>query len=145
MENGRSGDGLTVRQAAEATGLGEHTLRYYERVGLLDPVGRAANGHRRYGAEDLAWIEFLNRLRATGMPIRMMRRYADLRRAGDSTVAERRAMLEAHGRAVRERLESLERNLAVIEKKVRNYEEMEARDGANPGTDAPGARNGEAG
>lgn len=123
-------EGLTVRQAAEATGLGEHTLRYYERVGLLDPVGRASSGHRRYSAEDLSWIEFLSRLRATGMPIRLMRRYADLRRQGDATLAERRALLEEHGRAVRERLEDLGRNLAVIEAKIRTYEEMEARDGA---------------
>jgi len=126
---------LTVREAAEATGLGEHTLRYYERIGLLDPVGRASNGHRRYAAEDLAWIEFLNRLRATGMPIRAMRRYADLRRAGPATAPERREMLEAHGRAVRARMEELGRNLVVIEAKVRAYEEMEAGGGEATTTD----------
>jgi DNA-binding transcriptional MerR regulator len=108
-------------------------------------VGRASNGHRRYGAEDLAWIEFLTRLRATGMPIRSMRRYADLRRAGPATVSERREMLEAHGRAIRKRLDDLGRNLAVIETKVATYKEMEARDGEARATDALRARRGQAG
>jgi DNA-binding transcriptional MerR regulator len=135
--------GLTVRRAAEASGLSAHTLRYYERVGLLDPVGRAPNGHRRYTADDLAWISFLDRLRSTGMPIRMMLRYADLRREGPSTFAERRALLEAHGRTVRGRIKELERNLAVIEEKVALYKEMEA-EGDPAGEDAVRGGPGEA-
>jgi DNA-binding transcriptional MerR regulator len=131
----RAREGLTVRRVSELTGLSEHTLRYYERIGLLDAVGRAANGHRRYTADDVAWIEFLTRLRATGMPIRMMRRYADLRRAGASTTEERRALLEMHRKEVGERLEDLGRNLAVIEEKIEMYKEMEQRDDTTSGTD----------
>ncbi len=59
---------LTIEQVAECTGLSAHTLRYYEQIGLLDHVGRATSGHRCYAAKDLAWLEFLTRLRATGMP-----------------------------------------------------------------------------
>ncbi|MEM8535189.1 MAG: MerR family transcriptional regulator, partial [Chloroflexota bacterium] len=70
---------LTIQQVAAATGLSSYTLRYYERIGLLDPVGRATSGHRRYTTHDIEWIAFLNRLRAIGMPIRQMQEYAELR------------------------------------------------------------------
>ena len=72
--------GLTIAEAAERTGLTTHTLRYYERDGLmLGAVDRSASGHRRYTERDLAWIEMITRLRSTGMPIREVR---TLRRPG---------------------------------------------------------------
>ena len=72
---------LTISDAARASGVSAHTLRYYERAGLLDPIDRAAGGHRRYAEEDLVRIQFLSKLRSTGMPIRQIRAYADLMRA----------------------------------------------------------------
>jgi DNA-binding transcriptional MerR regulator len=71
-------DELTIAEAAERTGLTRHTLRYYERDGLMLGVGRAGSGHRRYSERDLGWIELITKLRATGMPIREVRRYAEL-------------------------------------------------------------------
>ena len=71
---------LTIQQVATLTGLSVHTLRYYERNGLLEPVNRATNGHRRYRTEDITRIEFLTRLRTTGMPIRQMQQFARLYR-----------------------------------------------------------------
>jgi len=61
-------DELTISEAAERTGLTRHTLRYYERDGLMLGVGRAGSGHRRYSERDLGWIELITKLRATGMP-----------------------------------------------------------------------------
>lgn len=110
--------GITIQQVTERTGLSAHTLRYYERAGLLDPVGRAESGHRRYMAADLAWLDLLTRLRATGMSIRQMREFAVLRRRGPETIRERRLLLEAHGRAVRDRIRALEQNLARIDDKI---------------------------
>jgi len=75
-------DELTISEVAERTGLTRHTLRYYERDGLMLGVGRAGSGHRRYSERDLGWIELITKLRATGMPIREVRRYAELVRAG---------------------------------------------------------------
>ena len=121
---------FTVKEAATLTGLSAHTLRYYEREGLLDPVGRAESGHRRYSERDISWIEFLRRLRATGMPIRKMKRFADFRREGDPTIPARRALLEEHGTEVRQRVAELERDLAAIDEKVELYAEMEARNDA---------------
>lgn len=128
-------EGLTVREAAALTGLSAHTLRYYEREGLLDPIDRAHSGHRRYSEGDVAWIEFLGRLRATGMPIRKMKRFADLRREGEPTVPARRMLLEEHRTAVRQHVAELDRGLTAIDEKVGLYEEMEARNDAATGPD----------
>src|SRR5918996_4094025 len=104
---------LTISDAARASGVSAHTLRYYERAGLLDPVDRSASGHRRYAEEDLVRIGFLTKLRSTGMPIRQIREYAELMRAGEETHEGRLALLEAHRAAVRERLAETERNLEL--------------------------------
>ncbi len=109
---------LTIQEVAARTGLSVHALRYYERVGLLDAVGRATSGHRRYTADDLNWIAFLMHLRATGMSIRQMLAFANLRRQGDSTIPERLALLEAHQQQVRGQIRKLESHLAVIEEKM---------------------------
>lgn len=113
---------LTIAEAAAATGLTPHTLRYYERDGLLlDVVERASSGHRRYTERDLGWIHLLTRLRATGMPIREIREYADLVRQGEGTEPERMALLQAHRDAVRAQLAEVQEHLAAIEMKIDVY------------------------
>ena len=114
---------LTISDAARATGVSAHTLRYYERAGLLDPVDRAASGHRRYAEEDIARIQFLTKLRSTGMPIRQIRKYAELMRAGDDTHEARLALLESHREAVRAHLDETARNLELIDYKIGYYRE----------------------
>lgn len=113
---------LTIAEAAAATGLSPHTLRYYERDGLLlDAVERASSGHRRYTERDLGWLHLLTRLRATGMPIREIREYADLVRRGDGTEPQRLALLQAHRDAVRAQLAEAAEHLAAIEMKIDLY------------------------
>jgi DNA-binding transcriptional MerR regulator len=112
---------MTISEAAQASGLTAHTLRYYERAGLLDPVDRGASGHRRYDEADLARIAFLSRLRSTGMPIRQVREYAQLLRAGPGNEAERLALLEAHRDTVRARMAEMERHLELIDYKIDVY------------------------
>jgi DNA-binding transcriptional MerR regulator len=118
-----AGRDLSIAEAAEISGLSAHTLRYYERAGLLEPVGRNGSGHRRYRAADLERITFLARLRATGMPIREVRRYAELMQAGEATNGERLALLEAHRSSVLAGLETTARNLELIEWKITFYKE----------------------
>ena len=115
--------GLTIAEAARATGLSTHTLRYYERVGLIDGVDRAGSGHRRYDDQDLAWIETLQRLRATGMPIQRIRRYAQMVRDGEGNERDRLALLQEHRVAVKARLAEVNAHLAFIERKIARYEE----------------------
>jgi DNA-binding transcriptional MerR regulator len=118
---------LSIAEASEASGLSVHTLRYYERTGLLEPVSRNGSGHRRYRATDLERITFLTRLRATGMPIREVRRYAELMKAGEATNEERLALLEAHRIKVLAGLETTARNLELVEWKIRFYRERLGR------------------
>ena len=115
---------LTIADAAKASGLSAHALRYYERAGLLDPIDRNESGHRRYREKDLGLIRFLTKLRATGMPIREVRRYAEMLRRGEDSNAERLALLEAHRETVLARLEETARNLALIEGKINLYREQ---------------------
>ena len=114
---------LSIAEAAGISGLSAHTLRYYERAGLLEPVGRNASGHRRYREPDLERIAFLARLRATGMPIRDVRRYAGLMQVGEATNAARLARLEKHRDAVLAGLASTAKNLELIEWKINFYKE----------------------
>jgi DNA-binding transcriptional MerR regulator len=114
---------LTISDAARASGVSAHTLRYYERAGLLDPIDRGTSGHRRYAEEDLVRIQFLTKLRSTGMPIRQIRAYADLMRGGDETHEARLALLQEHREAVRASLAETERNLELIDRKIGFYRE----------------------
>lgn len=123
MASTTSSETLTIADVARSTGVSAHTLRYYERVGLIDPVDRAKSGHRRYSERDVAWVEVLTRLRATGMPIRRMQEYAALVRAGSGNEAERLALLEAHRDAVRGRLAEVARHLEFVEFKISIYRE----------------------
>ncbi len=118
---------LSIAEAAQASGLSAHTLRYYERTGLLEPVSRNGSGHRRYRAADLERISFLTKLRATGMPIREVRRYAELMKAGEATNAKRLALLEAHRDNVLAGLEATARNLELVEWKISVYKERLGR------------------
>ncbi|GAB4143360.1 MAG: hypothetical protein Fur0046_20400 [Cyanobacteria bacterium J069] len=119
---------LTIQQVAEATSLSVHTLRYYERCNLIAPIGRSPSGHRRYSSNDIRWIEFLTKLRLTGMPIRQMQQYALLvRQAPDTSFHERRQMLEAHRESVAQQIQQLQDNLAVIDWKIQHYAELEAK------------------
>ena len=114
---------LTIAEAAERTGLTAHTLRYYERDGLmLGAVERATSGHRRYAERDLRWIELITRLRATGMPIRDVRRYAALVRDGAGNEAERLALLLAHREVVERQLAEVTSHLRAIDHKIGIYE-----------------------
>ena len=114
---------LSIAEAAEHTGLTAHTLRYYERDGLLlASVERSASGHRRYTERDLTWIQLITRLRSTGMPIRDVRRYAALVRAGDGNEAERLALLKAHRERVEAQLAEVTGHLRAIDVKIGIYE-----------------------
>lgn len=113
---------LTIQQVALATGLSVYTLRYYERIGLIHFIERAENTHRRYTAEDIGWINFLNKLRATGMSIQGMQAYAELQRMGDDTLPERIAMLRELRHKVEVRMAELRDHMSVLDYKIELYE-----------------------
>jgi DNA-binding transcriptional MerR regulator len=116
---------MTVSEAAEQVGLTTYTLRWYEQEGLVEPVGRDSAGRRRYTQQDLDWLLLLTRLRRTGMPVRDMRRYAELAREGDATLGARRRIFEAHRDRVLARIAELEEDLKVLNYKIEVYGKME--------------------
>ena len=113
---------LTIAEAARRTGVSVHTLRYYERAGLVvTTVDRTASGRRRYHQLDLDWIVICTRLRATGMPIRTIRRYAQLVAAGPGNEKDRLALLEDHRAEVLAKLAEAEESLKLIDHKIDVY------------------------
>src|SRR5579884_3503165 len=109
---------LSIQQVAQQTGLSIDTLRYYERIGLIEPVKRASSGHRRYKQRDLEWIRLLIDLRETGMPIAQMVHFAQLRRQGAATAAERLQMLEQHQIALEQQMQKLEHHRLALQRKI---------------------------
>jgi DNA-binding transcriptional MerR regulator len=108
-------------QAAEESGFSLDTLRYYERIGLLDSIDRAPSGHRRFRDEDIEWLGVLRCLRDTGMPIAQMRRYAELARGGQATLAERLNLLTEHDASVQDRITTLQAQRTHLKEKIAWY------------------------
>jgi DNA-binding transcriptional MerR regulator len=113
-------DALTIAEVAERTGVSAHTLRYYERIGLVS-VPRDAAGRRLYTQEEVARVVFITRLRLTEMPIRDIQAYFALVADGPGNEEARLALLERHRDQVKARIGELESALGVIEFKIATY------------------------
>ncbi|MFG3119394.1 MerR family transcriptional regulator [Streptomyces sp. NPDC048197] len=114
-------DRYTISEVSEHTGLSAHTLRWYERIGLMPHVSRTHTGQRRFSNRDLDWLSLVTKLRLTGMPVADMVRYAELVRQGESTFAEREQLLTAHREDVRQRITELQSTLDVLDYKIDIY------------------------
>ena len=114
-------DFFSPGEAVERSGFSLDTLRYYERIGLLDKIERDPGGRRRFDDGDLEWLGVLRCLRDTGMPIAQMRRYAELVRGGDETVPDRLALLAEHDVRVQEQVDLLRVQQAHIRRKLDGY------------------------
>lgn len=117
-------DKLTIQEVSHATGLSTHTLRYYERIGLIHPINREENTRRCYTTDDVGWIDFLMKLRATGMSIKDMQRYAALQRRGDETLPERVEMLKSLRDKVESHIEEMNEHLKLIYYKIDYYQKV---------------------
>ena len=111
----------TISQAAEATGVSVDTLRYYEKAGIMPTIRRDDGGRRVYDADDLGWITFVLRLRATGMSMQRISEYTAMVRAGEGTIADRRRHLEDHRETVRAAAQELAVALQVLDGKIEHY------------------------
>ncbi|MEU9461630.1 MULTISPECIES: MerR family transcriptional regulator [unclassified Streptomyces] len=114
-------DRYTISEVVAFTGLTAHTLRWYERIGLMPHVDRSHTGQRRFTNRDLDWLAFVGKLRLTGMPVADMVRYAELLREGEHTFEERQELLEATRRDVITRIAELQDTLAVLDHKIDFY------------------------
>lgn len=113
----------TIGEFSKLTGLGIHTLRYYEKESLLT-AKRTASNRRRYQTEDLAWAAFIKRLKATGMPIKEIQRYAALRAAGDITIGERMELLLQHRKNLLAQITSMQEHLQQLDEKIAFYHQQ---------------------
>ncbi len=115
----------TIKHAADRTGLSVHTIRYYEKEGLLSFLARDAQGRRRFGEADLDWLGYLNCLRLTGMPIAVMRQIAELQSCGDSTIPQRRHILETYRQDLVLKLDQIHSALDRLDHKIEWYANKE--------------------
>ena len=114
----------SIQGAANETGLSADTLRYYERIGVLPGIARTSSGHRRFSEGDIGWIKLVQCLRATGMSIEELHRYAMLMQEGDLTAEERLQLLEEHRARIKHDLEELETALELVERKIAGYDSL---------------------
>ena len=110
----------SIGEFSRMTNLGIHTLRYYEHENLITPKRNSSN-RRCYSDKDLAWIEFIKRLKDTGMPIKEIQRYAELRAEGDLTLNERMEMLTVHRESLNEQIKVLQEHMANLDDKIDFY------------------------
>ena len=110
----------SIGEFSRLTNLGIHTLRYYEHENLITPKRNSSN-RRCYSDKDLAWIEFIKRLKDTGMPIKEIQHYAELRAAGDPTLNERMEMLIVHREFLNEQIKVLQEHMAKLDDKIDFY------------------------
>lgn len=118
---------MKIGELAKRSGLSAHTIRYYEKIGLLPYAERDSSSQRDYDPSIMVWIEFLGRLKTTGMPIRDMLRYATLRERGVETEVERCTMLEQHRETVRAHAKDIAECLLVLDSKISGYVDQTQR------------------
>lgn len=116
----------TSGQFAKLMGISLDTLRYYEKEGLILPH-RKENNHRTYTESDISWMQFIKRLKDTGMPIKEIRKYARLRSEGPATMGERMRMLMRHRRALDAKIKQLDEHRGKLDEKIAYYKKQTER------------------
>ncbi len=115
---------MKISEVAELTGLSVSTIRYYEKSGLCPFIQRGTDGKRRFSKTDADWLELLASLRATGMSMSEMRKFADLYASGDTTIPKRKAALLSHRQSLEVRHAELERCRVILDQKLQKYDEI---------------------
>lgn len=115
---------MNVKQFAAQAGISAHTIRYYDKLGLFGTLSRNSAGHRRFAQQDLVWLAFILRLKATAMPLEQILEYASLRNQGDVTLAARMEMLQQHATALELRLASEQQHLLRLQEKIAHYHQL---------------------
>ena len=116
----------TPAKAAEKIGISAHTLRFYNKEGLLPNVGRDEHGNRRFTDNDLQWLSLLQCLKNTGMSLKDIKRFAECTTIGDDTIDERLALFESQTENVKCQIAELKRYLNLLEYKLAFYQKAKA-------------------
>ncbi len=116
---------MYISEVSKRSGLSIHTLRYYEKEGLLNNISRNTSGRRVYSTKDIAWLEWIQRLKSTGMTLDDIKRFSDFRATGDSSVHDRKNMLIDHAKKLKSDIQRLNHELGIVEYKIKAYQEKE--------------------
>ena len=117
---------MNMAKFSKLTGLSAHTLRYYEKIGLLRNIQRNSKGHRVHTDKDLQWVSFIIRLKETAMPLEQILEYASLREAGTQTMLNRQKILEAHRQTLKKHIDIQLSHLSALEHKIQLYKDPKA-------------------
>ena len=112
---------MKIKEFANRVGVSESAIRYYERIGVLHSIGRLKNGYREFDEDDVRWMEFVNRLRVTGMSMENIVEYARLREQGESSIADRLRILESHEAKIVHEMAENELHLQRLREKILHY------------------------
>ena len=118
---------MNMSEFSSLVGLSSHTIRYYEKIGLLKNIQRNSSGHRVYSLKDIKWIEFVIRLKETAMPLEEILEYARLREIGSSSVSQRQILLEQHQENLTTHIAQQQSHLAALEDKIKLYKDGKVR------------------
>lgn len=114
---------MTITEVSAKYELSQDTLRYYERVGLLPPIGRNANGVRDYSEQDCGWVDLIKCMRGAGVPVEVLIDYVQMFQKGDSTRAARKALLEEQRGLLAKRVDEMQKTLDRLTYKIDNYDD----------------------
>lgn len=115
---------MKIAEVARKSGLSAHTIRYYEKSGMVSPILRGPDGHRWFSQENMDWLDLLAALRETGMSINRMKHFAQLYQQGDATVSERKKVLQDHETHLKARQAELTKCSRLLSFKLARYEEI---------------------
>lgn len=115
---------MTIREIAAKTNMSTDTLRYYERIGLLPPVPRNAAGIRNYDEYFVNFINFIKKLKASGMSLEHIIDYIRLAEMGDVTIQERKKLLAEARETLLDKINSLQLVAELTDYQLRNYENL---------------------
>ncbi len=118
---------MYISEFSQRTGLSIHTLRYYEKEGLLTNISRDKSGKRLYSKADLVWIAWIKRLKSTGMCLSDIKQFAHLCTLGDASLSDRKIMLIAHAKQLKADIQRLNNELDIVEFKIAAYQEKEKK------------------
>jgi DNA-binding transcriptional MerR regulator len=113
---------MTIKSTSEKYGVTEHTLRYYEKIGMIPPVTRNSSGIRDYKDEDLEWVELVLCMRNAGLPVKVLVEYLRLYQLGDSTILDRLQLLFSQQQELLEQKKNIDASLKKLNYKISRYE-----------------------
>jgi DNA-binding transcriptional MerR regulator len=113
---------MKIMEVSEQYGMSSDTLRYYERIGLIQPVHRNQSGIRDYNELDLRRVEFIKCMRSAGLPIEVLIEYVGLVQQGDVTIEARKEILKEQRALLVSKMKEMQKTLDILDHKIEVYE-----------------------